>query len=353
MPLAPEAAQFCPPPQAELMRQREDSLAQQSVQHAAEVSELSTTCEVLRAQLQAMHASVGAMASRPASPLCNESTNLSTSKLLMCEHVAVAALRGEVAAAEHAAQETQRRHAVERAVETAARETQHQQLLAMHQAASALGTVAAAQQQSREDEAAVALRNEMARMAGEAEVQQRAAAAALAAEQTRGLALQWARDRAEERTRDIDNELGAARTAAQAAERDAASRLQLLGEELARAEAAAAAASASAAVGTATTAAASTATAATLLSPGTVPPVAMGSLDPAIATTDTATSPFTAAATDAAPATASDPNGTPQRSTPRPHLLQRSDTYMHVSEVTSLRTELQEALVGEQVRLEL
>ena len=84
------------------MRQREDSLAQQSVQHAAEVSSLSTTCEVLRAQLQAMHASVGAMhvASRPASPLCNESATRSTSALLMCEHVAVAALCGEVAAAQ-------------------------------------------------------------------------------------------------------------------------------------------------------------------------------------------------------------------------------------------------------------
>ena len=210
-------------------------MAQQSVQHAAEVSELSTTCEVLRAQLQAMHASVGAMTSRPASPLCNESASRSAAQLLMCEHVAVAALRGEVAAlrgevaaAEHAAHETQLRHAAERAVETAARETQRQQLLAMHQAASALGTVAAAQQQSREEEAAAALRNEMARVAGEAAVQQRAAAAALAAEQTRGLALQWARDRAEERTRDIEIEMDAARTAAQAAERDAASRLQLL-----------------------------------------------------------------------------------------------------------------------------
>ena len=77
MPLAREAAQSYPPPQADLLRQREESLAQQSVQHAAEVSELSTTCEVLRAQLQAMHASVGAMTSRPASPLCNESASRS------------------------------------------------------------------------------------------------------------------------------------------------------------------------------------------------------------------------------------------------------------------------------------
>ena len=115
---------------------------------------------------------------------------------------------------EHTAQEMQRHHTVQRAADAVARETQHQQLLAMHQATTAVGTVAGAQQQSHEAETVTALRNEMAHTRHEAEAQQRATAAALAAEQARGISLQWACDRAEERTRDAVDELGATRIAA-------------------------------------------------------------------------------------------------------------------------------------------
>ena len=55
-------------------------------------------------------------------PVHNESAARATTTALMAEHVAVASLRGEVAAAEHAAGEQARRHAAERAADAAARE---------------------------------------------------------------------------------------------------------------------------------------------------------------------------------------------------------------------------------------
>ena len=96
-----------------------------------------------------MHASAGALAAaQPAGAGAMHREGLGRARAaqlsaqLMTEHVAVAALRGEVASSEHALLAQRQRHAAELAAEQSVRAQQTEQLMAMHQAASALGSVA-------------------------------------------------------------------------------------------------------------------------------------------------------------------------------------------------------------------
>ena len=154
--------------QAELRRQLEERLDAQSRAHAGEVSALSATCEQLRLQLHAMHASAGALAAaQPAGASAMHREGLGRARAaqlsaqLMTEHVAVAALRGEVASSEHALLAQRQRHAAELAAEQSVRAQQTEQLMAMHQAASALGSVASSQR-SKDEEVSAGLRRQIA-----------------------------------------------------------------------------------------------------------------------------------------------------------------------------------------------